>query len=128
MNKEEKEIIESAMQIKRYCKNKSSCRNCILYKKTLNDNYVCRIRLCPVAWNIEENVLDDVEKQYLWNIIKPFKEKVKYIAKVSGIDEYISIILKEDFDIDLPLFQKGKMYKGMETERKYTVEELFGGK
>lgn len=72
-------------------------------------------------------ILDDVEKKYLSDIIKPFRKRVDYIKKMSdpfGSDkEYIFIKLDEDSFV-LPYFKTGTMYQGMELERAYTLKEL----
>ena len=71
-------------------------------------------------------ILDDAEKRYLSNIIKPFKKRVDYIMKSSNSccdKEYIFIRLDDDF-LSLPYFTAGTMYQGMELERAYTLEEL----
>ena len=73
---------------------------------------------------VEKEILDEEEKEYLTNVIKPFKHKVEYIVKKCYLDkEYVSIVLIEE-NIDLPYFKKGTMYKGMEEDKKYTLEEL----
>lgn len=76
---------------------------------------------------VEKEILDEVEKEYLSNIIKPFREKVRCIMKVTSWSclgkEYIKIILIEE-GMGLPYFEKGFMYKGMEEEKEYTLEEL----
>ena len=73
----------------------------------------------------ENKILDEVEKEYLYNIVKPFKNKVEYIVKhQEGANEYISIVVREEISTFLPNFKKGTMYKGMELDRKYTLEEL----
>ena len=73
------------------------------------------------------DILDNVEKKYLSDIIKPFRKRVDYIKKMSdpfGCDkEYIFIKLDEDSFV-LPYFKTGTMYQGMELERAYTLEEL----
>lgn len=74
----------------------------------------------------KEEILDKTEKRYLASVIKPFRDKVKYIYKRQEWNtnkEFIHISLKED-KLDLPYFKKGTMYKGMETDRNYTLEEL----
>lgn len=73
---------------------------------------------------VEKEILDEKEKEYLSNLIKPFKHKVEYITKVcySG-KHYINIDLSDE-EICLPYFKKGTMYKGMEEEKEYTLEEL----
>lgn len=73
-------------------------------------------------------ILDDVEKAYLSAVIKPFRKNIECIEKIKtyyGEKEYIYITMKKNYDFcELPVFEKGKMYKGMETDKAYTVEEL----
>lgn len=77
-----------------------------------------------------KEILDAKEKEYLSNLIEPFKNRIEYIIKhsvinteyihihVSGFNEYVS----DSFSF--PSFKKGKMYKGMELDKKYTLKEL----
>ena len=81
------------------------------------------------AWLEEEYkppILDDVEKAYLSAVIKPFRNDVEYIEKriFSTGAEYIRICLTEDETVNFPNFKRGTMYKGMETGKIYTLEEL----
>ena len=82
------------------------------------------------------DILDEKEKQYLQNVIKPFRDRVKSIAKqnyTNGYD-YISISvsypINDCFDcfgtdsLFLPVFKSGTMYNNMKVGRKYTLEEL----
>ena len=70
-------------------------------------------------------ILTDKEKAYLSAVIKPFRGKVKTIEKASfgGEEEYLKILLEMDL-VSLPFFAKGTMYKGMEANKRYTLEEL----
>lgn len=69
-------------------------------------------------------ILTDKEKAYLSAVIKPFRGKVRSIGKVSfGGEEFLKIYL-EDETISFPFFTKGTMYKGMEVNKRYTLEEL----
>ena len=80
-------------------------------------------------------ILTEKEKEYLSAVIKPFKDKVAYIAKQQGFKyqgfmyseklsvEFI-IIYIDDEKIILPSYEAGKMYKGMKLMEKYTVEDL----
>ena len=85
-----------------------------------------------LKWLLEETkepVLDDVEKEYLSAVIKPFRNKVKNIVKISGIgkskEQYIRIVLGELDFMNFPNFNKNTgMYKGMEADRLYSLEEL----
>ena len=71
-------------------------------------------------------ILNDVEKAYLSAVIKPFREDVVYIEKCifSTGAEYIQICMTEDETVNFPNFKKGTMYKGMEANKAYTLEEL----
>lgn len=68
------------------------------------------------TYKIEYNILDDNEKRYLKNVIRPFKEQVLFIKKydLNGY-EFICIFIKEingkEVSIDFPSFEKGSMYK-----------------
>lgn len=71
-------------------------------------------------------ILDDAEREYLSTVIRPFRDKVKFIRKCKTLLEsrgWITIDTETDFAI-LPLFEKDKMYIGMEYDRHYTLEEL----
>lgn len=76
----------------------------------------------------EDQILDATEKEYLGNFIKPFRDMVYWIAKISGTSKcFIRIEFNNDGvddRIDLPLFDGSKMYKGMEPDEIYTLEEL----
>ena len=77
-----------------------------------------------------EEILDKVEKEYLENFLRPFKEEVKEITKIrkafSFQNEMLHIGLKDigSYDIILPDFKKGTMYKGMELYEAYSLQEL----
>lgn len=82
------------------------------------------------------DILDKQEKEYLRNVIKPFRYRVKSISKENAINgyEYISIGVSypinksngcSDTDhVFLPLFKRGTMYNNMKVEKQYTLEEL----
>lgn len=70
-------------------------------------------------------ILDEVEKRYLSNVIRPFRDKVTNIKKsTNGKREYITVNMVNDLGISFPGFEIGKMYKGMERGELYTLEEL----
>lgn len=75
----------------------------------------------------KEEVLDAAEKRYLSDVIRPFKNRIKYIHKeqsyVNKNRQFIGIILEKD-TLDLPYFTAGTMYKGMQIDKNYTLEEL----
>ena len=77
---------------------------------------------------IKKPILDEAEKRYLSNVIKPFRNKIKYIAKYIDDREYISIIYKDlhnrTFSMAFPSYDDGTMYKGMELDKQYSLEDL----
>jgi hypothetical protein len=76
----------------------------------------------------KEPVLDEVEKEYLKAVIKPFRNKVKYITKFkcqySENKRYINILFSDEGYLSFPYFKADSMYKGMELNKYYTLEEL----
>lgn len=75
----------------------------------------------------EEKILDDVEKEYLSAVIKPFRNRVKYIVKTYGVSEarqFIKIIMCDGGYSNLPFFKEGTMYNGMKVDKQYTLQEL----
>ena len=79
---------------------------------------------------ISKPILDDVERRYLSNIIKPFRSKVKYITKNRKDNlgyEYISIAYRDnlgDCTLNFPDFKTGTMYQSMIVATPYKLEEL----
>lgn len=81
-----------------------------------------------LKWLLEEckeSVLDDAERKYLSDVIKPFGHRVSHIVKrLNGSGYYIAIILN-NFDVmNLPYFTRNTMYKGMTVGREYKLKEL----
>ena len=76
----------------------------------------------------KEEILDETEKRYLASVIKPFKNKIETIEKTIKIGDsslcYLIMLLKNNDMANLPNFKKNSMYKGMETNKKYTLKEL----
>ena len=74
----------------------------------------------------EEPILDDKEKEYLSNVIRPFRNRVKRIIKIlDSCSNTASILIQlNDDHISLPDFKENTMYKNMESNKKYTLEEL----
>lgn len=75
----------------------------------------------------KEPVLDDKEREYLSYGIRPFREKIECIYKhqMPYTDEYyITVRLKDGDSLMYPRFKGNTMYKGMEVEKEYTLEEL----
>lgn len=78
----------------------------------------------------EEEKLDNVEKRYIKDFIRPFRDDIRYIKKISTLytlKEQIRIIYYKNGitgEILLPPFPKNSMYKGMKLDKEYTLEEL----
>ena len=81
-----------------------------------------------LSQDYKEPILDDVEKEYLQAVIKPFRNKIKYIAKFkcaySENKRYIHIGFDKDDSLTFPYFKADSMYKGMELNKAYTLKEL----
>lgn len=79
---------------------------------------------------VHPQILDDAERQYLSAVIKPFRDKVKYIEKgfvdgPFGDANYIFIHFNDGSDdMDFPPFREGTMYKGMKNYVQYKPERL----
>lgn len=75
----------------------------------------------------KKEILDEVEKEYLKAVIKPFKEKVVCIYKSDSCripkKEILTIQLNNS-EINFPCFKKGTMYKGLKLGILYTLKEL----
>ena len=72
-------------------------------------------------------ILDEVEKRYLRGVIRPFKDNVETIRKLFSPTKgkyYIQIRYKDEPSTNLPYFESKEIYKNMETDKKYTLEEL----
>ena len=88
----------------------------------------CRERF--LKWLLEEAkepILDDVEKEYLSAVIKPFRKMIAYIVKAQDFDggkQCIRIILQNGDGMYFPYFDDDSMYKGMEVNKEYSLEEL----
>lgn len=134
-------IYEAACKYRRIAVNKetgepcgciSSCNGCAFdFKKQYPETCTSKWK----KWLEEEHVepvLDDVEKRYLENVIRPFKDRVKFIRKdyTTGenafirVDVYLYSNIEYTDTFSLPYFDVTKMYTGMEKNKCYTLEEL----
>ena len=109
--------------------NKDNYKEDLTHKglKELNINEVWEFD--KLVWKREEQILDEVEKKYLSDVIRPFRDRVDGIKKEKHIygekiKIYYDIKLNEINYMSLPYFEKGTMYKNMEIYKKYTVKEL----
>lgn len=79
-------------------------------------------------------ILTKKEREYLSAVIKPFKDRKvvinKYEYPQNGHKNECIQISVEFYDktggetVSLPIFKKGTMYKGLESDKCYTLEEL----
>lgn len=98
-----------------------SCVDCAFYDG-------CAIK--RMNWLLEEYkepILDDIEKEYLSAVIKPFRKRIKSIKKAynSGNSAYISIAMNKGEHIFLPYFNLNSgMYKSMKIDKEYTLKDL----
>lgn len=82
-----------------------------------------------IKWlNEEHQILDETEKRYLGNIVRPFAHQVIYIKKACvSNNESVIVAYTEHGNIrtfTLPDFKVGTMYVGMEEDEKYSLERL----
>jgi len=93
--------------------------------------FACEAMEGMIGWLEEEyvpDILTDKEKDYLSAVIKPFRKDVESVKKLENYysaQGYIRIAMKKGTDYcSLPWFRKDTMYKGMEANKVYTLEEL----
>ena len=99
--------------------------------KKLKDNYGEQGKIIKIeeptyqtVYEYKPEILDETEKRYLRGVIRPFRDEVTYIEKANAYDcSFIRIATNEE-DIVLPHFKADAMYKGMKTNKAYTLEEL----
>ena len=75
----------------------------------------------------KEEILDEVEKRYLTEVIRPFRKRIQFIQKkkeITEINPYIRIVCEDNDKLVFPYITDNSMYKGMEVNKKYTLKEL----
>lgn len=92
-------------------------------------HFISDLKNKEVKLIIEEKklILDEAERKYLSNVIRPFRDEVKKIRKTFDYDiekQYIIITFKDNDAMIFKSFKKGTMYKGMQLNKEYTLEEL----
>lgn len=81
-------------------------------------------------WLLEEYkepILDNIEREYLSAVVKPFRKRIKSIKKnyYPSNSAFISIEMDKCEHIFLPVFELNSgMYQRMEINKKYTLKEL----
>ena len=75
-----------------------------------------------------KSILDDVEREYLKAVFKPFASRIMYVKKIGRWKdkEYIKVLMEDPAGDStcFPTFKAGTMYKGMKPNVIYTLEEL----
>lgn len=102
-----------------------------LYDKDSDFKSYLLVNLLNGTCEIEKPILNDVEKHYLENVLRPFKNRVMYVKKVASLGYeciryrvHLPIKKYGNTTCELPYFDKGTMYKGMKPEEQYSLEEL----
>ena len=75
----------------------------------------------------EEEILDEIEKRYFTEVIRPFRKRIQFIQKkkeITEINPYIRIVCEDNDKLVFPYITDKTMYKGMEVNKKYTLKEL----
>ena len=76
----------------------------------------------------QESILTNEEKEWLKNVCRPFKDKVKsivkYAADATESEEFLDIYINNERTLVFPAFKKDTMYKNMKNGKQYTLEEL----
>lgn len=94
------------------------------------DEFIAKAEQTLVRMKGKQEILTKEEKEYLEAVIRPFKDEVAYIKlkiedTIYTTDRvFIFIVLKHFNSLQMPYFKCGTMYKGMELEKEYTLEEL----
>lgn len=82
---------------------------------------------CETVFERKEEILDETEKRYLTEVIRPFRKRIQFIQKkkeITEINSYIRIVCEDNDKLVFPYITDNSMYKGMEVNKKYTLKEL----
>ena len=109
---------------------------CVYYRSYIVEEFALRWITDFMKWLEKDDekeckpiILTDNEKAYLSAVIKPFRKDVEWIERMDNSfvngnqHQFLCISLTNDYCC-LPLFKKDTMYKGMEVNKRYTLEEL----
>ena len=70
-------------------------------------------------------ILNDLEREYLKTVLKPFHGVVEYVKKIkNGDKEYLFIPFSGNGALSFPDFDSGTGYSGMKQDRAYSLDEL----
>lgn len=104
----------------------SSCRNISLFKHIFKGVTWENSPIC-----FRPPILDKVERRYLKTVFRPFHKKIISVYKQLTNDEMRECLFANleplanfgDY-MAFPMFEAGTMYKNMELNKNYTLEEL----
>lgn len=105
------------------------CVDCCCSKCVFKEDKDCSVSK-RVEWltsEYKESILDDIEREYLSAVIKPFRKRIKSIKKTAypSNSAFISIAMDKCEHIFLPFFELNSgMYQRMEISKEYTLKEL----
>lgn len=116
-----------------YFENVYGCRE-IANLYNLKDNYSDLGKIIKIeepeyktVYEYKPEILNEVEKRYLRNFITPFKDSIETIRRLyspTKEKDYIQIRYRDDRPTNFPYFESNTMYKCMELNKNYTLEEL----
>lgn len=112
----------------------TDCKLCIQNSDCILDRLISVINALEDKCLLEhkEKILTKFEKDYLSSALHPFRKIIVTVSKhrLNNDFEYIAIRVKSLRETDVeenmcfPAFKIGTMYKGMELDKKYSLEEL----
>lgn len=110
----------------------SESENAYYYKSMREFNHIFKdVKPGDKPICFRKPILDDIELKYLKAVFKPFASRIKLVKKQRCDEmwkgmEYINVIMTDPADdsASLPVFKVGTMYKGMDPNKAYTLEEL----
>jgi hypothetical protein len=76
----------------------------------VNETTYLEVMLKWLDMEHKEPILDDVEKRYLSAVIKPFRNRIKYICKIEHYNNKWDLLylgVKNESDMDFPKFKHG---------------------
>ena len=129
---------EKEVKLKNLCWGKNyACFKCVIENANVFDINKLLIlfqenkKNLKLTLEVEEPILDDEERKYLSGVIRPFRDKVvgiyKYNSVLSDYEE-IAVDTCADYNCNhmthLPPFKKSTMYKNMELNKEYSLEDL----
>lgn len=96
-----------------------------------NDSFEC-LEVITKWLNAKTDILDEIEKEYLKNVLAPWLKRKNEISIIKNKYQYsdvfwLQIVIRENKRTDaitFPDFCSKKVYADMESGKSYTVEEL----